>query len=218
MQQPPRRSTVGETIRAMGPETIAAALSVVVVIALVAFLGTGALGAGPVASVASPTPSVAGGGSAVPASPAPTPAASATRAPWTTAADTILATDLRLLEVREDLRSALAAEVVSTAELVRYLRAASTLLQGVQAQSQAAAAAGLAPEIVSELDAVHDDALDIVLVTLRSSIQNDQAYRDGAAGFVEALTPLRTYMTRLARASGLPPPIAPATRTPSPAP
>lgn len=218
MQQPPRRSTIGETILAIGPETIAAVLSVLVVIALVAFLGTGGLRAGPVASVASPTPSVGGGGPPVPASPAPTSVASATRAPWTTAADALLATDQRLLEVREDLRTALAAEVVSTAELVRGLRAASTLLQGVQAQSQAAADAGLTPEILSDLDAVHDDALDIVLVTLRSSIQNDQAYRDGAAGSVEALTPLRTYMTRLARASGLPPPVAPATPTPSPAP
>jgi hypothetical protein len=216
MQQPPRRSTLGETVRAMGPETIAAALSVVVVIALAAFLGTGGLGAGPVASMASPTPSVASGGSAVPASLPPGPSASATRAPWTTAADTLLATDQRLLEVREDLRAALAADVVSTAELVRELRAASTLLQGVQAQSQAAADAGLTPDVLGELDGVHDDALDIVVVTLRSSIQNDQAYRDGAAGLVEALTPLRTYMTRLARASGLPPPVAPGTPSPAP--
>jgi len=57
-----------------------------------------------------------------------------------------------------------------------------------------------------------------VSVTLDASIQNDAAFRDGAAEFIEAATPLRTYMNRLAHASGLPAPAGPASPTPSPAP
>ncbi len=200
----------------MGPETIAAALSVVVVIALVAFLGAGGLGAGAAEPPASPTPSVAGGGSAAP--PSPSAGASATRAPWATAADTILATDERLLDVRDDLRAALAADAAPTSELVRQLRAASTLLLAVAPQTRAAADAGLPAEIAADLDAVHEASLDIVSVALDASIQNDAAYRDGAADFVEAAAPLPGLMTRLAEVSGLPVPLMVAEPTPSPAP
>jgi len=218
MQQPPHRTTAGETIRAMGPETIAAALSVIVVIALAGFVGAGGLGVGGVAPTASPTPSVAAvPSSAPPASSAGTsPAASGTRAPWATAADTVLATDQRLLDIREDLRVVLAADTVRTSELVRHLRNANTLLLAAGAQTQAAADAGLPAAIVSDLEAVHDACLDVVSVAMDASIQNDAAFRDGAAEFIEAATPLRTYMTRLANASGLPPPAVPATPAPSP--
>jgi len=216
MQQPPHRPTAGETIRAMGPETLAAALSVVVVIAVVAFLGLGG-GLGSAGTpTASPTASVASGGSAAPASPRPTAAPSGTRAPWTTAADTVLATDQRLLDIRADLRDSLAADTVRTSELVRLLRNANTLLLAAGDQTRAAADAGLPAAIVRDLEAVHDACLDVVSVAMDASIQNDAAFRDGAAEFIEAATPLRTYMTRLADASGLPPPAVPATPAPSP--
>ena len=151
--------------------------------------------------------------SAPPAATARTsPAASGTRVPWATAADTVLATDQRLLDIRQDLRVVLAADTVPTSELVRHLRTANTLLLAAGAQTQAAADAGLPAAIVRDLEAVHDACLDVVSVTLDASIQNDAAFRDGAAEFIEAATPLRTYMNRLAHASGLP---APAAATPA---
>lgn len=137
---------------------------------------------------------------------------------WSSDAQALLEVDEQLLEIREDIRSVLGDDAARTTALVQLMRNANQLLQTAVTQADALQEAGLEPALADAVGDVHDDALAIAADTLRASIQNAAAYREGAARLEEALAPLETIMAQLADASTLPMPSLPAAPGMSPAP
>jgi hypothetical protein len=215
-------------IGALGPERLAAALSVIVVafavlvVVLTRSIGgppagdPGAGGASP-PSVGSPAPDgsdvvapsvVAGSSAPGPAvsAPAASPAVTLppTSAAWAGDARILLQADARLTAAREQLRAAVAAQPISTAAIRRELSSINATLTAVAPILRALEADGAPPDLVGDIRAVHQAALGTNLATLDASLQDAAAYRAGATTVADILDALDPLMARLANEAGLP--------------
>ncbi len=186
-------------LRAIGPEAVATALSIVVVAGLVVALASAA---GKADGSAGPSST----SSAPPGTAQPTTAIPPTPVPWRTLAASMIDEHLRMVDMREELRSTLGIEAVPTSTFVRQLRAAVTALRSTARMVESLAETGLRTDIVDDLRDVSERALDAGIATLQASVQNDAAYRNGASAVIQALDPLDALLVRLAAASGLPAP------------
>jgi hypothetical protein len=187
-------------------------LSVLVVVVVILVLGPlnptgpgpaaspadGALPTGPAGATAQP-----GGGGG------PGASVAASRVTWQPTAAGLIAIDERLIVARGDLADALASQVAA-AELVRQLRAMNRTLVTADALIATLAETDAPASLVTDLQSRHKSVHDKVLETLRASVQNAAAYRQGAADIIAGLRPLEGLIARLASASGLAAPSSPA--------
>ncbi len=207
--EPVGRSGPPRTIGAlMGPESIATGLVAVIVLAVVAGIGTGVIqlrSDGPGAGTTARPSSSPTGSADLGSSPA------AEVLPWTATGRIVLAAEARVLEIREDLRKEVASNPARADGLARSIRALNVALGTAVRALDGATESGLPAYIGGDLEAVHTAALETGTDVLGASIQNVPAYTAGATAMVTQLDGLESLVRRVAIASNLPvPTFAPA--------
>lgn len=199
--RPPDRPTLSASL---GPERVAAILSVLV-IAVVGTIVVGGANGGTPPSASAPVgttrPSVA---------PSSTPAASvdappsATTATWASGAATLLEIEDQIVVARDQLAAALAEPETATSVIARELRALNTAMTTALRAVDTLRADAAPGDLVDELASTHQAALDAGVQTLQASLQNAPAYRTGGAEVVAALAGLEDLTLRLRTEAGLP--------------
>lgn len=199
--RPPDRPTIGASL---GPERVAAILSVLVV-ALVGTVAIGSASGGtPPSSSPSATtvlPTVAPTSTAVAATDA---APSATVVAWASGAATLIEIHHQIVVARDQLAAALAEPTTATSLIARELRALNTAMTTALRAVDTLRAQSAPNDLVDDLTATHQAALDAGIQTLQASMQNAPAYRTGGAQVVAALAGLENLTVRLKTEAGLP--------------
>lgn len=211
-------STLARILRVTSPEMMAGALSVLVSVAVLAFvltLGTGtAEPGGTVISSAPPSDGLIGGaptGSPTPdpvMSPTATAIATATATgpeAWAPQARVLLEADGQLLEIRDRLASAAGVRPINTTEIARQLRAMNPKLIVTLRLLDGMAANGAPTDLVTAVQAAHSTALDASLETLTASLLSTATYEAGAAEVIGSLSDLEALMARIEGEAGLGP-------------
>lgn len=199
--RPPDRPALSASL---GPERVAAILSVLVV-AVVGTIAIGNANGGtpppPNPGVATTRPTVAPPSTAASSPDAPP---SATTAAWASGAATLVEIQDQIVVARDRLAVALSDPATPTSLIARELRALNTAmttaLRAVDTLRAHAAPSGL----VDDLAATHQAALDAGVQTLQASLQNAQAYRTGGDKVVAALAGMEELTLRLRTDAGLP--------------
>lgn len=205
-EPPPDRPALGASL---GPERVAAILSVLVV-AVVGTLAVGGANGGtpPSASpasasspVATARPTVAPSSSAATATDAPP---SATTAGWASGATTLIEIQNQIVVARDQLAAALADPETATSVIARELRALNTAMTTALRAVDTLRADAAPGDLVDDLAATHRAGLNAGVRTLQASLQNAPAYRTGGAQVVAALAGLEDLTLRLRTEAGLP--------------
>lgn len=199
--RPPDRPTLSASL---GPERVAAMLSVLVV----AVVGTVAIGSASGGTPPSSSPGVATIDPTVaPSSPAAastdTPP-SATTAAWASGAVTLVKIQDQIIVGRDRLATALADPETATSLIARELRALNTAMTTALRAVDTLRADAAPGDLVDDLAATHQAALDAGVQTLQASLQNAPAYRTGGAQVVAALAGMENLTVRLKTEAGLP--------------
>lgn len=199
--RPPDRLPLSASL---GPERVAALLSVLVV-AVVGTIAVGGVNGGtpPSASPAATTigPTVAPSSTAAATPDAPP---SATTAGWASGAATLIEIQDQIVVARDQLAAALAEPETATSVIARQLRALNTALTTALRAVDTLRADAAPGDLVDDLASAHQDALDAGVQTLQASLQNAPAYRTGGAQVVAALAGLEDLTVRLRTEAGLP--------------
>jgi hypothetical protein len=183
-----------------GPEIVAGLLSVAVIVGAGSFVVATATAP---STPSTPVPSVI-------ASSAPSPLASpgtsapATLVPWAGEARSLIATDDRLVVMRERLQAELAGNPVRAREIAQLLRTMNPTLTNALAIIDRLEVAGVKAALVTSLRTAHQDAMEASLDALDAAIDNTQAYAVGAARVIEAFDRLETLSERLRAEANLP--------------
>lgn len=203
--RPPDRRPLGASVGAsLGPERVAAILSVLVV----AVVGTIAVGNANGGAAPSSSPGVTSTGPTVgPSSTAAVssdPSAPATPAAWASAAATLIEIQGQIVAGRDQLATALAEPTTPTSRIARELRALNTALTTALRAVDTLRAEGAPGDLVDDLATTHQGALDAGVQTLQASLRNAPAYQTGGAQVVAALADLEDLTRRLRTEAGLP--------------
>lgn len=199
--RPPDRPALRD---ALGPERVAAILSVLVV----AGVGTIAVGS---ANGGTPPPPSPGVETSRPTVAPPATAASsldaapsATTAAWASGAATLVAIQDQIVVARDRLATVLADRASPTSLIARELRALNTAMTTALRAVDTLRARAAPAALVNDLAATHQAALDAGVQTLQASLQNAPAYRTGGAQVVAALAGMEDLTLRLKTEAGLP--------------
>lgn len=197
--------------RVLSPEVVAGLLSVVVVVITLPFLGQALntpLGAIP--GVPRPSDGVIGGGPTASASPVARPSASATATAtatgseaWASEARVLVRAAAGLIELRDGLSRVAAERPSRAADIARQLRAMNPSLSATLDLVEAMETKGAPSDLVEDVRKALSTALEASLETLRASLPNTAAYRDGAADVIASLEPLEALMARVKKEAGL---------------
>lgn len=180
----------------LGPEIVALILVVALaaVAAIVMMTGRGGVAVGP-----SPLPSTAVVPSPSAVAPSPTPP----RVPALAVLDSID----RLLGIRADLESELKADTTDTVAIVGRLTDLNVVLNGMAGSLAELADHPAGAPLAARIREISETTSETIRRTQRISIQNDRAYRNGAAEIVAGLEPLvgiRAELAELTAASAAP--------------
>lgn len=208
--RPPDRPTLSASL---GPERVAAILSVLVV-AVVGTIAVGGANGGtpPSASPAAGSPA-AGSPAAATTRPsvAPSSTAAATDAPpsataagWASGAATLIEIQDQIIVARDQLATALADPETATSVIARELRALNSAMTTALRAVDTLRADAAPGDLVDDLAVTHRAGLDAGVQTLQASLQNAPAYRTGGAQVVAALAGLEDLTLRLRTEAGLP--------------
>lgn len=178
----------------LGPEIVALLLVVALaaVVAIVMLTGRGSVAVGP-----SPLPSTAIVPSASAVAPSPTPP----RVP----ALAVLESVDRLLGIRADLENELEADTTDTVAIVGRLTDLNVVLNGMAGSLAELTTHPASAPLAARIAEISGTTSETIRRTQRISIQNDKAYRDGAADVVAELEPLTAIRPELADLAGASP-------------
>lgn len=207
MTEPTWRAKVTRTV---GPESLAAILSVAVLATFLVVIG-------PLPGVPSnPTPSqpasvglATDSGRPTGSQRTPTTSTAPTPAAWAAEAMTLLGAEERLITIRERLADAVDDDPPSTNEIARELRTMNTTLTAALAATKMIEASGGPVQLVNDLNVMHEGALRVSLETLGASVQNAPAYEAGATDIIAILKSVESMTERVRTEAGLPPVSAP---------
>lgn len=211
-RRPSRTELTGRTRRArlartVGPEVVAAVISVLVIAVFGLVLSSRGPGGSPSPTDPTPTPLSTSTPSQTPSaalSTSPVPSPGPSSAAWAAQATAVLEAAERLDAVRDRLTTALAATPVSANAIARELRAMNTTLTGALDAIGAMAANGAPGALVDDLRTAHEATLAVSLETLQASVQNVPAYQAGGTESVALLDTISALAERVRTQAGLP--------------
>ena len=203
--------------RVLSPEVVAGLLSVVVVAVTLPFLlqalntPVGAIPTAPppsdavigVAPTASASPAVQPSASATASATATATASATGSGAWASEARRLVQAAEGLIELRDGLARIAAERPSRAAEIARQLRAMNPSLSATLELVDAMETNGAPSALVEAVRKPLSTALETSLETLRASLPNADAYREGAADVIASLESLEALMARLAKEAGL---------------